>query len=218
MRMHRELCWNISLRDTARKAHISRPTANLSWSGVVRTAFADEVPGKSARRLSGGTGRDLVDFGRHLMGSMGVGKFVEASRSVTAVNGGARGEASLRGYTKATAAVRVGYAARMLAHRQIVEDGTDGSIEAAQTGDMFRAVAGAAAVLVEVPADDIAVFYHPVAAVDLEQALGGGFGGGTAGDAVGELTGELLGFLLQGASMNRAIESRLMHRTLEFAI
>ena len=53
-------------------------------------------------------------------------------------------------------------------------DQTDG--EAAQAGDVLGAVAGAdaAAVLVIVPIEDVvaAVFDGPVAAVDLEQALG----------------------------------------------
>ena len=42
-----------------------------------------------------------------------------------------------------------------------------------------------------------AVLYHPVAAVDLKEALGGGLRGRTAGDAVGKLLGESAGFLLQ---------------------
>lgn len=58
------------------------------------------------------------------------------------------------------------------------EDEGDG--EAVQPGDVFRAVRGAdaAAALVEGPVDDVvaAVFYRPVPAVVLEQALerGGG--------------------------------------------
>lgn len=77
----------------------------------------------------------------------------------------------------------------------------DGESQATQPRDVFRAVTGAdtAAILVEVPVKQImaAVLDHPVAAVDLEQALGAGLSGGTAGDAVSELARECAGFLLQ---------------------
>jgi len=95
--------------------------------------------------------------------------------------------------------VRAGYAPSVLAHEQIVKDGAHVAVEAAQTGDIFRAVAAAdaTAILIEVPVDDVvaAVFYRPVAAVDLQEPLRGGLGGGAAGDAVGELAGEVAGFL-----------------------
>ena len=68
-------------------------------------------------------------------------------------------------------------------------DQTDG--EAAQPGDVLRAVAGAdaAAVLVVVPIEDVvaAVFDGPVAPVDFEQTAGIGLCRRAAGDAVGDL-------------------------------
>ena len=71
-------------------------------------------------------------------------------------------------------------------------DHADG--EAAQAGDVFRAVAGTdtAAVLVIVPIEDImaAVFDTPVTAIGVEDVLGIGLIRGAAGDPISDLLGK----------------------------
>jgi len=72
--------------------------------------------------------------------------------------------------------------------------------KAAQAGDVLRAVTGtdAATIFVKVPIENVvaAVFDGPVAAVDIEEALGIGLLGRAAGDAVGEIAGRVASFLV----------------------
>lgn len=78
--------------------------------------------------------------------------------------------------------------------------------EAPQSGDVFRAVAGAyaASVFVKVPIYDVmtAVFDGPVAAVGGKDALGVGLLRSSAGDAIGDFTGVFAGFFLCGLSLD----------------
>jgi len=74
-------------------------------------------------------------------------------------------------------------------------DDSDG--KAAESGDVFRAIAGAdaAAIFIEIPVQDVvaAVLDAPVAAVYGEELLGVCFVGLSAGDAVGDVVGALSG-------------------------
>ena len=77
-------------------------------------------------------------------------------------------------------------------------DHADG--EAAQAGDVFRAVAGAdaAAVFIIIPIENVmaTVLDDPMSAIDLENALRAGLGGGSTGEAVGDFPGSGAGLFL----------------------
>ena len=79
-------------------------------------------------------------------------------------------------------------------------DNTNG--ESTESGDVFRAVAGAyaATIFIVVPIDDIvtAILNTPVTAVGVKKALGVGLFRGSAGDAVGDFTGLFSGLFFCG--------------------
>jgi len=78
----------------------------------------------------------------------------------------------------------------------------DANGETPESGDVFRAVAGAyaAAIFITVPLDSIvaAVLDAPVAAVDIKKPLAIGLVRGSAGDTVGDFNGLLAGLFFFG--------------------
>ena len=83
-------------------------------------------------------------------------------------------------------------------------DDSDG--KATESGDVFRAIAGAyaAAVFIEIPVQDVVatVFNSPVATVDGEELLGVCFAGLSAGDAVGDFFGLFSALFVYGFSFD----------------
>ena len=97
-------------------------------------------------------------------------------------------------------------------------DAADG--KTAQSGNVFRAMAGAyaATVFIIVPIDNVmtAVFDAPVAAVGGKNGFSVGLLRGSAGDAIGDFTGVLAAFFICGLPLD---DKRLSHmRKVQIAV